>query len=43
MKKILFLKLKSKYDEEKKCVVVLVHDDCLGGYIGTVCGLIEVC
>ena len=43
MKKIQFLKLKSKYDEEKKCFVVLAYDGCLGGNVGTECGLIEVC
>ena len=43
MKKILFPKLKNKYEEEKMCFVVLAHDSCLGGNVGTVCGLIEVC
>lgn len=43
MKKILFPKLKNKYDEEKKCVVILAYDGCLGGNVGTVCGLIEEC
>ena len=28
MKKILFPKLKNKYDEEKKCVVILAYDGC---------------
>ena len=43
MKKILFPKLKNKYDEKKKSVVDLAHDGCLGGNVGTVCGIIEVC
>lgn len=29
--------------EEKKCIVILAYDGCLGGNVGTVCGLIEVC
>ena len=35
MKKILFPKLKNKYDEKKKSVVDLAHDGCLGGNVGT--------